>query len=278
MNFNQFRNLANIKNLPITEQHRKFFIYESSLYNSNNSPVGSAGGRRSSVSGPVSGLKMVFNTGTIPVSPVDDVNAWNTFFDTTSNADSDFDEISVNDNEVILSGATNLNIPFQLFSDSKSPSNNIVSIEDQTGIVVSISDAAFNNCNSLTSVSLPYTTSIGFFVFGDCNNLTYFNMPELVTSSAYCFYNCSSLTSLNLPNLTALGQNEFYNCTSLSIINLPSCTSLGGSTGNDYAFSGITGQTITLTIPEALMTCNNGEPDGDIDDLLANNTLTITTV
>jgi len=43
----------------------------------------------------------------------------------------------------------------------------------------------------------------------------------------------------------------------------------------DYVFTNIAGQTITLTIPSALMTCNGGNPDGDIQYLQANNTVTI---
>lgn len=37
----------------------------------------------------------------------------------------------------------------------------------------------------------------------------------------------------------------------------------------------ITGKTITLTVPAALMTCNGGNPDGDIAYLQANNTVTV---
>jgi hypothetical protein len=40
-------------------------------------------------------------------------------------------------------------------------------------------------------------------------------------------------------------------------------------------FYNISGETITLTVPSALMTCNSGNPDGDIQYLQANNTVTI---
>jgi hypothetical protein len=43
-------------------------------------------------------------------------------------------------------------------------------------------------------------------------------------------------------------------------------------------FDGIIGNIITLTVPLALMTCNGGNPDGDIQYLQANNTVTIITV
>jgi len=43
-------------------------------------------------------------------------------------------------------------------------------------------------------------------------------------------------------------------------------------------FNYINGNTIDLTIPSSLMTCNGGNPDGDIQYLQTNNTVTITTV
>ena len=61
-------------------------------------------------------------------------------------------------------------------------------------------------------------------------------------------------------------------------INLPMCTNLGGTVGNNSVFFGISGNNITLTVPSALMTCNSGNPDGDIQYLQANNTVTIVTV
>jgi hypothetical protein len=78
-----------------------------------------------------------------------------------------------------------------------------------------------------------------------------------------------------LPLSETIGHAAFYGCTSLTIINLPSCTNLGDTTGYDGVFESIIGQTITLTVPAALETCNGSEPDGDIVDLAANNTATI---
>ena len=43
-------------------------------------------------------------------------------------------------------------------------------------------------------------------------------------------------------------------------------------------FTGITSNNITLTVPSALMTCNAGNPDGDIQYLQSNNTVTVITV
>jgi hypothetical protein len=53
---------------------------------------------------------------------------------------------------------------------------------------------------------------------------------------------------------------------------------MGGSVGNNDVFSNIINNLINLTIPLSLMTCNGGNPDGDIQTLQANNTVIITTV
>jgi len=51
LSWNQFTNLPNINKLPVNEQHRQYFIYESDMFyrnqsNSNQSNiVGSIGGR-----------------------------------------------------------------------------------------------------------------------------------------------------------------------------------------------------------------------------------------
>jgi hypothetical protein len=53
---------------------------------------------------------------------------------------------------------------------------------------------------------------------------------------------------------------------------------LGASVLDNNVFATITGNNITLTVPSALMTCNGGNPDGDIQYLQANNTVTIITI
>ena len=71
--------------------------------------------------------------------------------------------------------------------------------------------------------------------------------------------------------------NSFDNC-GATAFTMRGVTNLGGTTGNDNVFASITGKAITLTIPSALMTCNGGNPDGDIQWLIDNNTVTIITV
>jgi len=92
-----------------------------------------------------------------------------------------------------------------------------------------------------------------------------------------CFEYCSLVNSLFF-YLQTVGSRCFYQCTGATDINLSNCTQLGLTHGDDLVFYGITGNTIILTIPAALMTCNLGGPDGDIAYLQANNTVTIITV
>ena len=49
--------------------------------------------------------------------------------------------------------------------------------------VTSIGDGAFNNCYSLTSVTIPNcVTNIGYFAFSDCSSLTSIAIPNSVTN------------------------------------------------------------------------------------------------
>ena len=58
-------------------------------------------------------------------------------------------------------------------------------------------------------------------------------------------------------------------------INLDGCLNLGATVGDDLVFENIVGNGILLSVPVALMTCNSGNPDGDIIYLQTGNTVTI---
>jgi len=132
--------------------------------------------------------------------------------------------------------------------------------------VTSIGAAAFEDCSSLTSITLPFTsknsttpesislssifgghvpdslktvvitggTSIGDWAFRNCSSLTSITIPSSVTSIGdEAFYDCSSLTSITIPDsVTSIGEHAFHHCSSLASITIPSSvTSIGG-----YAF------------------------------------------
>lgn len=93
----------------------------------------------------------------------------------------------------------------------------------------------------------------------------------------YVFLQQKLLTTVSLPQVVTIGSYSCNSCFLLTTILLPSCTNLGGTVLDNEVFNFIASNTISLTVPAALMTCNSGNPDGDIQYLQANNTVTITT-
>lgn len=96
--------------------------------------------------------------------------------------------------------------------------------------VVAIGDSAFEDCISLTSITLPDgVTSIGESAFWDCISLTSITLPDSVTSIGDCaFWGCSSLTSITLPDsVTRIGDLAFKGCSSLTSVTLPPRVELG---------------------------------------------------
>ena len=93
-----------------------------------------------------------------------------------------------------------------------------VDYHDITFEVTSIGEWAFEDCNSLTSFTIPTgVTSIGWWTFMGCNSLESIVIPEGVTSiGKSAFYGCESLTSVTIPNsVTSIGENAFAGCSKL---------------------------------------------------------------
>ena len=150
--------------------------------------------------------------------------------------------------------------------------DNFINVEIGNGVTF-IGDRAFEDCNSLTSISIPDSvTSIGNFAFSGCSSLTSISIPNSVTSigeSAFedcdsltsvtigdgvteiggsAFSGCDSLTSITIgDSVTSIGGSAFSNCDSLSSITIPdSVISIG-----DYAFYGCDSLT-SITIPDSV--------------------------
>ena len=78
--------------------------------------------------------------------------------------------------------------------------------------VTSISNYAFNQCNGLSSITIPGTiTSIGNYAFYQCAGLSSVTIPATVTSIGnYAFYGCTGLASITIPSsVTSIGKYAF---------------------------------------------------------------------
>lgn len=104
-----------------------------------------------------------------------------------------------------------------------------------TFTITGIYASAFENCDDLTSVTIPNSiTSIGNFAFSSCSGLTSITIPNSVKSIGdNAFSSCTGLTSITIPNsVTSIGNNAFDYCKNLTSVTIPnSVTTIG-----DYAF------------------------------------------
>jgi hypothetical protein len=224
------------------------------------------------------GLKLTFNSIENANALVGDssvVANWNLFFSLPLYG-TPFNSVSVVGNDVNLIGGSNITLLDGLFSNDPGC---LVSIVDTAFCVVAAQNNTFYNYNNniLTTVDLPALVSIGNYCFAANNLLTNINLPSLQTTGIGSFYACLS-TTFDFPLLETIEDATFYDCESATIFNLPSCTDLGGTVFDNNVFGNIIMNNITLTIPAALMTCNGGLPDGDIQYLQLYNPVTIITV
>lgn len=99
-----------------------------------------------------------------------------------------------------------------------------VDFDGSTYTVIGIAKGAFHNCQGLTSVVLPETTStIGESAFSLSPDLTNIEIPKSVTYiGQFAFHHCDNLKSAIIPSgVTYLYPCTFDNCTSLESIGLP---------------------------------------------------------
>ena len=128
--------------------------------------------------------------------------------------------------------------------------------------VTSIGENAFQDCSTLTSVTIPDgVTSIGSSAFSSCTNLTSVTIPDGVTSiSNSAFDGCESLESVDIPNsVMIIGENAFYGCSGLASVTIPDgVTNIGAD-----AFLGCTSITDVYCYanPEELNWNENGHND-----------------
>ena len=146
--------------------------------------------------------------------------------------------------------------------------------------VISISDNAFDSCTGLTSVVIPYgVTSIGDLAFGSCSSLTSVAIPGSVTSiGSRAFCSGTSLTSITVDASNPVYSSKngvLFNKNQTTLVEYP--TGKAGSytipntvtTIGDWAFLSCTGLA-SVTIP------NNVTSIGDEAFYLCTNLTSVT--
>ncbi|KAL7714421.1 hypothetical protein QTN25_008077 [Entamoeba marina] len=97
-------------------------------------------------------------------------------------------------------------------------------------VVTILGDKCFNNCKSLTSITLPSSlTSLEItlpskilFVFLNCESLTSINLPSTLQTLGNWFMNCPNLKLINLPSiLSSISIDFFINRSKLTYIDIP---------------------------------------------------------
>ncbi|MDE7296692.1 MAG: leucine-rich repeat domain-containing protein [Clostridia bacterium] len=142
----------------------------------------------------------------------------------------------------------NATIPATAISYIKNPALKTVTVTSGS----SIDANAFESCELLTSVTLPYgLRRIGNGAFYLCGSLETISIPDSVTSiDSNAFTACRSLKNITIPDsVTSIGTNVFRGCSSLTSVSLPDgiksissdmfafCTSLTSITIPDHVTS-----------------------------------------
>lgn len=118
-----------------------------------------------------------------------------------------------------------------------------------------ISDYAFLNCDSLSTITLPNSIkSLGTGAFYDCDTLKTVKLPTGITKIAkQAFYHCGFLQSTTIPqNVTEIGAEAFAACSKLTTISLPSALTTIGIAS--FHSTGLT----SITLPEGMTTIEPG--------------------
>lgn len=90
--------------------------------------------------------------------------------------------------------------------------------------VSSVLSYACRGLTKLTTVNLPYCTSIGSNAFEGCTKLNNFNAPNVKTLSSYALRN-AGIPTLKLLGINTLGTYAIYNCNNLTTVWLGSVLS-----------------------------------------------------
>jgi hypothetical protein len=118
--------------------------------------------------------------------------------------------------------------------------------------VTTISDFAFLDCTSLTTVTIPNSVrTIGGLAFSYCSGLTAVTIPNSVQTIGGSVFNaCTGLTDVTIGNsVQTIGDRAFYGCSGLTAVTIPNSVQTIGKS----VFSWCTGLT-DVTIGNSVQT------------------------
>lgn len=129
--------------------------------------------------------------------------------------------------------------------------------------VITVGEAAFGYCPSLTSITVdplnPYYSSVAGVLFYDtqtvllrypCGKSGPYTIPDGVTSIGPAFEYCTKLTGISMPSsLTQIGSYAFYCCTSLTSVAVSENVEAIGGSAFEYCLS-----LTNVSLPNALTT------------------------
>ena len=128
---------------------------------------------------------------------------------------------------------------------------NKIIVKEQNYTTTSIGKNAFEDCSSLTSITMPNSlTSIGKWGFSWCESLTSIKIPDRVESiGKWAFSHCTGLKSITIPDrVESIGDGVFNACSGLtSVIIGQNVASIG-----EYTFSNCSSLTL-ITIPNSVI-------------------------
>jgi hypothetical protein len=209
------------------------------------------------------------------VQDYNDINEWNTFFGLPTNG-APFTDVEVDTvhQRITLFG----NGPLVLKSFLFYLNYNIKYLFDYGRRVIACNERTFGP-SSIILFKSATNRYFGDGIFLNATNLEECISPNLLEGGSALFYGCNKLEAIEYPRLKYwTGTQALQGASSIKSIKLHSLEQFGDTTGNDSFFVGISGNNILLEIPAALMTCDDGDPDGDIQLLQANNNVTIKTL
>ncbi len=155
--------------------------------------------------------------GNAPVGDPTSVSDWNTWFDLPTYG-TPFTGVSVEGNEVTLTGATNVTIREYLFGeDLCGPA--LLSIVD-TGCISSIGEGVFSDygpneygCYNLAYADFPAITSLEPYTFSNCENLESFTIHEGVTTIGESVFLGTGLIDITIPaSVISIANDVFTLC------------------------------------------------------------------